>query len=151
MSAGPAAIFGLERPRIAVGAPANLTLLDLAGVAGGSSADTLQVAFRELVAARQAAERARAADDRRRSGGAPNERPRSCSRTAPSSPGESVGAEGFAFGEAVFTTSMSGYQEVATDPSFEGQIVCFTAPMVGNYGVDDAAVGVASRRTPGQS
>ncbi len=49
--------------------------------------------------------------------------------------GESVGAEGFAFGEAVFTTSMTGYQEVATDPSFEGQIVCFTAPMVGNYGV----------------
>jgi carbamoyl-phosphate synthase small subunit len=51
--------------------------------------------------------------------------------------GDSVGAEGYAFGEAVFTTSMTGYQEVATDPSFEGQIVCFTAPMVGNYGVDD--------------
>jgi carbamoyl-phosphate synthase small subunit len=49
--------------------------------------------------------------------------------------GSSVGAEGTAFGEAVFTTSMTGYQEVATDPSFEGQIVCFTAPMVGNYGV----------------
>ena len=52
--------------------------------------------------------------------------------------GQSVGAEGFAFGEAVFTTSMSGYQEVATDPSFEGQIVCFTAPMIGNYGVDES-------------
>ncbi len=52
--------------------------------------------------------------------------------------GESVGASGFAFGEAVFTTSMSGYQEVATDPSFEGQIVCFTAPMIGNYGIEDA-------------
>ena len=52
--------------------------------------------------------------------------------------GESVGSDGHAFGEAVFTTSMSGYQEVATDPSFEGQIVCFTAPMVGNYGVSDA-------------
>jgi carbamoyl-phosphate synthase small subunit len=50
--------------------------------------------------------------------------------------GESVGASGCAFGEAVFTTSMSGYQEVATDPSFEAQIVCFTAPMVGNYGTD---------------
>jgi carbamoyl-phosphate synthase small subunit len=50
--------------------------------------------------------------------------------------GESVGDEGRAFGEAVFTTSMSGYQEVATDPSFEAQIVCFTAPMVGNYGTD---------------
>jgi carbamoyl-phosphate synthase small subunit len=50
--------------------------------------------------------------------------------------GQSVGAPGRAFGEAVFTTSMSGYQEVATDPSFEAQIVCFTAPMVGNYGTD---------------
>jgi carbamoyl-phosphate synthase small subunit len=52
--------------------------------------------------------------------------------------GESVGAEGFACGEAVFTTGMSGYQEVVTDPSFAEQLVCFTAPMVGNYGVDDA-------------
>jgi carbamoyl-phosphate synthase small subunit len=59
--------------------------------------------------------------------------------------GESVGADGFAFGEAVFTTSMTGYQEVATDPSFEGQIVCFTAPMVGNYGVDEGRS--ESRRT----
>jgi len=59
--------------------------------------------------------------------------------------GESVGADGYAFGEAVFTTSMTGYQEVATDPSFEGQIVCFTAPMVGNYGVDEGRS--ESRRT----
>jgi carbamoyl-phosphate synthase small subunit len=51
--------------------------------------------------------------------------------------GESVGAAGFAFGEAVFTTAMTGYQEVVTDPSYFGQLVCFTAPMVGNYGVDD--------------
>jgi carbamoyl-phosphate synthase small subunit len=49
--------------------------------------------------------------------------------------GRSVAAEGAAFGEAVFTTSMGGYQEVVTDPSFAEQIVCFTAPMVGNYGV----------------
>ena len=49
--------------------------------------------------------------------------------------GESVGAEGYAFGEAVFTTGMSGYQEAVTDPSFEDQLICFTAPMVGNYGV----------------
>ena len=49
--------------------------------------------------------------------------------------GESVGAEGHALGEAVFTTGMSGYQEAVTDPSFEDQLVCFTAPMVGNYGV----------------
>ena len=51
--------------------------------------------------------------------------------------GESVGAAATAVGEAVFTTGMTGYQEVATDPSFCGQIVCFTAPMVGNYGVAD--------------
>jgi carbamoyl-phosphate synthase small subunit len=50
--------------------------------------------------------------------------------------GESVGADGFALGEAVFTTAMTGYQEVVTDPSFAEQIVCFTAPMVGNYGVE---------------
>ena len=49
--------------------------------------------------------------------------------------GQSVGAEGYAFGEAVFTTAMTGYQEVVTDPSYAEQIVCFTAAMVGNYGV----------------
>ena len=52
--------------------------------------------------------------------------------------GESVGAEGFAAGEAVFTTGMSGYQEAVTDPSFSEQIVCFTASMVGNYGVAES-------------
>ena len=51
--------------------------------------------------------------------------------------GESVGVEGAAFGEAVFTTAMTGYQETVTDPSFAEQLVCFTAPMVGNYGVAD--------------
>ena len=50
-------------------------------------------------------------------------------------PGESVGAEGYACGEAVFTTAMTGYQEIVTDPSFTEQIVTFTAPMVGNYGI----------------
>jgi carbamoyl-phosphate synthase small subunit len=49
--------------------------------------------------------------------------------------GESVGAEGHAFGEAVFATAMTGYQELVTDPSYAEQILCFTAPMVGNYGV----------------
>jgi carbamoyl-phosphate synthase small subunit len=51
--------------------------------------------------------------------------------------GRSVGAPGAAFGEAVFTTAMGGYQETATDPSYAGQLVCFTAPMIGNYGVAD--------------
>jgi carbamoyl-phosphate synthase small subunit len=49
--------------------------------------------------------------------------------------GRSVAAQGVAFGEAVFTTGMTGYQETVTDPSYAGQLVCFTAPMVGNYGV----------------
>jgi carbamoyl-phosphate synthase small subunit len=49
--------------------------------------------------------------------------------------GRSVGAPGSAFGEAVFTTAMTGYQETVTDPSYAEQLVCFTAPMVGNYGV----------------
>jgi carbamoyl-phosphate synthase small subunit len=51
--------------------------------------------------------------------------------------GESAGAPGQACGEAVFTTGMSGYQEAVTDPSFAEQVICFTAPMVGNYGVAD--------------
>jgi carbamoyl-phosphate synthase small subunit len=51
--------------------------------------------------------------------------------------GRSVAADGVVFGEAVFTTGMSGYQETVTDPSYERQIVCFTAPMVGNYGVSE--------------
>ena len=71
--------------------------------------------------------------------------------------GESVGAPTAAFGEAVFTTAMTGYQEIVTDPSYTGQIVCFTAPMVGNYGIDDArgesaaphAVGVLMREARG--
>ena len=52
--------------------------------------------------------------------------------------GESVGADGVAFGEAVFTTAMTGYQEIVTDPSYASQLVCFSAPMVGNYGVAEA-------------
>jgi carbamoyl-phosphate synthase small subunit len=51
--------------------------------------------------------------------------------------GRSVAAAGTAFGEVVFTTGMTGYQETVTDPSYAGQLVCFTAPMIGNYGVDD--------------
>ena len=51
--------------------------------------------------------------------------------------GDSVAADGFAFGECVFTTAMTGYQEVVTDPSYAEQLVTFTVPMVGNYGVAD--------------
>jgi carbamoyl-phosphate synthase small subunit len=49
--------------------------------------------------------------------------------------GRSVASNGVAFGEAVFTTGMTGYQETVTDPSYASQLVCFTAAMVGNYGV----------------
>lgn len=50
--------------------------------------------------------------------------------------GTPFGAERDVEGEAVFTTTMTGYQEVATDPSFRGQIVCMTYPLIGNYGVN---------------
>jgi carbamoyl-phosphate synthase small subunit len=49
--------------------------------------------------------------------------------------GASFGSVRDAEGEVVFTTTMTGYQEVATDPSFRGQIVCMTYPIIGNYGV----------------
>ena len=49
--------------------------------------------------------------------------------------GLAAGAEGVAGGEVVFNTSMSGYQEVLTDPSYSGQIVTMTCPEIGNYGV----------------
>ncbi|HLM57555.1 MAG TPA: glutamine-hydrolyzing carbamoyl-phosphate synthase small subunit [Pyrinomonadaceae bacterium] len=52
--------------------------------------------------------------------------------------GRSWGAEGERCGEVVFNTSMSGYQEVLTDPSYAGQIVCMTYPLIGNYGVNRA-------------
>src|SRR4051812_18034890 len=51
--------------------------------------------------------------------------------------GESFGATGTVVGEACFNTSMTGYQEVLTDPSYRGQIVAMTAPQIGNYGVND--------------
>lgn len=49
--------------------------------------------------------------------------------------GEAIGRPGTSFGEIVFNTAMSGYQEVLTDPSYAGQIVVMTAAHVGNYGV----------------
>lgn len=50
--------------------------------------------------------------------------------------GEAFGARGEAIGEVVFNTAMSGYQEVLTDPSYKGQLVCMTAPHIGNTGVN---------------
>jgi carbamoyl-phosphate synthase small subunit len=54
--------------------------------------------------------------------------------------GVSAGAAGQTEGEVVFNTSMSGYQEVLTDPSYAGQIVTMTAPQIGNYGVAETDV-----------
>ncbi len=54
--------------------------------------------------------------------------------------GVSVGARGECTGEVVFNTSMTGYQEVLTDPSYKGQIVTMTYPLIGNYGVNAADV-----------
>ena len=51
--------------------------------------------------------------------------------------GRAYGAVGETFGEAVFTTGMSGYQETLTDPSYHRQVVVQTAPHIGNYGVND--------------
>src|SRR5881227_1603833 len=50
--------------------------------------------------------------------------------------GRSWAAAGESIGEMVFNTSMTGYQEVLTDPSYAGQIVCMTYPLIGNYGVN---------------
>jgi len=50
--------------------------------------------------------------------------------------GLSFGAEGESYGELVFNTSMTGYQEILTDPSYKGQIVAMTYPLIGNYGVN---------------
>src|SRR5262249_51617390 len=50
--------------------------------------------------------------------------------------GSAFGAEGEIFGEVVFNTSMTGYQEILTDPSYCGQIVTMTYPLIGNYGVN---------------
>jgi len=51
--------------------------------------------------------------------------------------GFGFGAQGQVLGEVVFNTGMTGYQEIATDPSYHGQMVTFTYPMIGNYGASD--------------
>ena len=53
--------------------------------------------------------------------------------------GHGLGVEGIALGEAVFYTGMTGYEEALTDPSYAGQILTFTYPMIGNYGISGSA------------
>src|ERR1700704_6958295 len=54
--------------------------------------------------------------------------------------GEACAADAHAVGEVVFTTGMSGYQESVSDPSFAGQLITFTYPHIGNYGVSARAM-----------
>jgi carbamoyl-phosphate synthase small subunit len=68
--------------------------------------------------------------------------------------GRAVGAPGIAAGEACFTTAMAGYEEAVTDPSYVAQVLCFSYPLIGNYGVEPSrlesdrvqAEGVVMRR-----
>jgi carbamoyl-phosphate synthase small subunit len=53
--------------------------------------------------------------------------------------GEGFGKEGVTYGELVFATPYTGYEEALTDPSYKGQILLFTYPLIGNYGVNDAS------------
>jgi carbamoyl-phosphate synthase small subunit len=52
--------------------------------------------------------------------------------------GEAFGAKATAYGEVVFSTSMTGYQEMLTDPSYAGQILVPTYPLIGNYGINES-------------
>jgi carbamoyl-phosphate synthase small subunit len=54
--------------------------------------------------------------------------------------GQPLGAEGETSGEVIFNTAMSGYQEILTDPSYRGQIVTMTYPLIGNYGINEEDV-----------
>src|SRR4030043_713983 len=62
--------------------------------------------------------------------------------------GKPLGAAGRTHGQAVFSTAMTGYQEMLTDPSYAGQILTLTYPLAGNYGVN--ALDVESRRIQGR-
>jgi carbamoyl-phosphate synthase small subunit len=63
--------------------------------------------------------------------------------------GRAFGADATIAGECVFNTSMTGYQEIVTDPSYFGQIVTLTAPMIGNYGVNDEDTEASAPRASG--
>lgn len=62
--------------------------------------------------------------------------------------GKSIGLAGETTGEVVFNTSMTGYQEILTDPSYSGQIIALTYPLIGNYGInkkDEESPGISAR------
>ncbi len=63
--------------------------------------------------------------------------------------GYTFGADAFSYGEVVFNTSMTGYQEMLTDPSYAGQILVLTYPLIGNYGINDQSFESACIRVRG--
>src|SRR5258706_11604201 len=65
--------------------------------------------------------------------------------------GDAFGATANTIGEVVFNTSLTGYQEIATDPSYRFQIVVMTYPHIGNYGIEAAGRSTRSRRWPASS
>ena len=137
MSTGPARAFGLAEPRIETGARANLVALDLE-----AEWEVTEDGFRSLSANSWLLGKTlrgrvvRTVADGREVFVAVTVGYLAL-EDGTVFRGRSVGAAGAAFGEAVFTTAMTGYQETVTDPSYAEQLVCFTAPMVGNYGVAD--------------
>ena len=145
MTSGPAAAFGLETPTIRVGSPANLAVWDFGSeflVEPPFRSRSLNCAF-----AGQRLRRRLLAHHRRRAHRSPHDRRGGGLMTSflmledgTIHHGSAYAAEGVAVGELVFTTSMTGYQEVVTDPSFAGQLVTFTQPMIGNYGVEEDAL-----------
>ena len=64
-------------------------------------------------------------------------------------PGRAVGAPGVSAGEACFTTAMTGYEEAVTDPSYAAQVLAFSYPLIGNYGVDESRMESARVWTEG--
>ena len=69
-----------------------------------------------------------------------NARATCCSRTARASTATSAARSADVTGEVVFNTAMTGYQEAVTDPSYAGQLITFTYPLIGNYGVGAPAM-----------
>ena len=136
MSAGPARAFDLPVPALRTGVPADLALWDLS---------------ESWLVAPPYASRSR--NCRAHAAGPLHDHDRCRRRRPPAGrggtmsallvledgtvlEGEAYGGTGTAVGELVFITSMTGYQEIVTDPSFAGQMITFTQPMIGNYGVE---------------
>ena len=142
LSAG-AALFGLSLPRIAVGAPGRPVPDRPRGGVGGRRG-RLREPLGELLLRRAHAARQGARDGRRRRRRLPGAGVRPERRVSSAYvlledgarfDGDAVGAPGPVTGEVVFTTGMSGYQESMSDPSFARQLITFTYPHIGNYGV----------------